>query len=122
MPGLGWIAADTRRFDRRQLSCEIRIPHMGWTDTEFRPDSPLFSGVRSLPRYYYVHSYHMICDNAGDELCHAVHGYRFTAGVERENIFGVQFHPEKSHQFGMQLLKNFASHISVVSVSGKVSA
>ena len=61
-----------------------------------------------MPRYYFVHSYHVVAENEADELCHAVHGYRFVAGVEWGNIAGVQFHPEKSHRFGKQLLANFA--------------
>lgn len=106
--GLGWIAADTRRFDAARLGPSLRVPHMGWADTEFRTSSGLFAGAAPAPRYYYVHSYHIVSDDEADELCHAVHGYRFVAGVERGNIAGVQFHPEKSHRFGKQLLANFA--------------
>ncbi len=106
--GLGWIAADTRHFDTALLPKGTRIPHMGWTDTDYCPAHPIFDGVMDTPRYYYVHSYHMVCDNPSDELCHAFHGYRFTSGIARENIVGVQFHPEKSHRFGKLLLANFA--------------
>jgi len=109
LPGLAWIAADTSRFDRSKMPASLRIPHMGWADTEYRKSSHLFAGIAETPRYYYVHSYHIVCDNEGDELCHAIHGYRFVAGVENGNIRGVQFHPEKSHRFGMQLLRNFAN-------------
>lgn len=107
-PGLGWIAADTLRFDRGRMEAALRVPHMGWADTEFRASSTLFAQVEPPPRYYYVHSYHVVADNAEDELCHAVHGYRFVSGVERDNIAGVQFHPEKSHRFGKRILANFA--------------
>lgn len=106
--GLGWIAADTRRFDKTRMGSDLRIPHMGWADTEFRATSLLFAGVKPTPRYYYVHTYHLVADNLADELCHAVHGYRFVAGVERGEIAGVQFHPEKSHRFGKLVLANFA--------------
>jgi len=106
-PGLGWIAAHTRRFDVARLDPSLRVPHMGWADTAFRSASGLFAGAEPTPRYYYVHSYHIVADRPEDELCHAVHGYRFVAGVERDNIAGVQFHPEKSHRFGKQLLANF---------------
>ena len=109
LPGLGWIDADTRRFDATQLDSSLRIPHMGWADTEFDKTNRLFTGVQDVPRYYYVHSYHMICDTSEDELCHAWHGYRFVSGVQRNHVTGVQFHPEKSHRFGMQFLRNFAS-------------
>jgi glutamine amidotransferase len=107
-PGLGWIAADTRRFDEARLDVSLRVPHMGWADTEFLASSGLFAGAAPRPRFYYVHSYHIVADEETDELCHAVHGYRFVAGIERGNIAGVQFHPEKSHRFGKQLLGNFA--------------
>ncbi len=105
--GLGWVAADTRRFDSSRLPPELRVPHMGWADTEFQEQNPLFANVSDTPRYYYVHSYHVACDQSSDELCHAVHGYRFTSGVTSGNIYGVQFHPEKSHRFGKQVLNNF---------------
>ena len=110
LPGLGWIAADTVAFDRSRLGPSDRVPHMGWTDTEFRRDSRLAAGIDESPRYYYVHSYHLRCDHPEDELCHATHGYRFVSGVERGNILGVQFHPEKSHRFGMQILRNFVEN------------
>ncbi len=105
--GLGWIAADTIRFDKSNLGTQLKIPHMGWSDTEFRPDCVLGYGFQQSPRFYYVHSYHLKCDDPNSEICHAVYGYSFAAGIARDNIMGVQFHPEKSHRFGMQVLKNF---------------
>jgi glutamine amidotransferase len=107
-PGLGWVSAETRCFDRSRLPESLRIPHMGWADTEYQLGHPLFAGFAETPRFYYVHSYHMVCDDPNNELCHAVHGYRFVSGVVRENILGVQFHPEKSHRFGKLILDNFA--------------
>ncbi|MBM3965252.1 MAG: imidazole glycerol phosphate synthase subunit HisH [Planctomycetes bacterium] len=107
-PGLCWIAAETRRFDRSRLPESLRIPHMGWADTEYDASHPLFYGFKSIPRFYYVHSYHMVCDEPGLELSHANYGYRFVSGVARDNIAGVQFHPEKSHRFGKVVLANFA--------------
>ena len=92
-----------------KLHDSLRVPHMGWADTEYSAMSPLFSGSVDTPRFYYVHSYHIVCDNESDELCHATHGYRFVAGIQKENILGVQFHPEKSHRFGKQVLANFAN-------------
>lgn len=109
LPGLGWVAADTKRFDQSKLSSELRIPHMGWADTEFPLSNPLFRGVEPTPRYYYVHSFHLVCDEEESAGCWATHGYRFVSGLHQNNIFGVQFHPEKSHRFGKQILKNFAS-------------
>lgn len=107
--GLGWIDADARQFDTSRLHDSLRVPHMGWADTEYSAMSTLFSGSVDTPRFYYVHSYHIVCDNESDELCHATHGYRFVAGIQKENILGVQFHPEKSHRFGKQILANFAN-------------
>lgn len=107
-PGLGWIDADTVAFDSSKMDDALRVPHMGWADTSFKQGHQLFKGVEDLPRFYYVHSFHINCDNKNDELCHAVHGYRFVAGVARHNVMGVQFHPEKSHRFGKTILRNFA--------------
>jgi glutamine amidotransferase len=104
--GLGWIAMDTIAFDRRQLTQGERIPHMSWTDTICKTH-PLFNGI-SEPRFYYVHSFHFACDDNDDVICEAVYGYRFASGFARNNVMGVQFHPEKSHTFGRQLLKNWA--------------
>jgi glutamine amidotransferase len=105
--GLGWIEADTKGFDTSRIGDSLRVPHMGWADTEYSASSRLFADTEADPRFYYVHSYHMVCDKPSDELCHATHGYRFVAGVERQNIFGVQFHPEKSHRFGKHILSCF---------------
>ncbi len=107
LPGLGWINGDTINFDKSKLGKELKIPHMGWAATEPRRQCGLFCDSGDNLRFYYVHSFHLRCDNTTDELCYATHGYRFVSGVQRENIMGVQFHPEKSHRFGMNLLKNF---------------
>ncbi len=107
-PGLAWIDAETVRFDRSRLQANTRIPHMGWTDTTFASTEPLFHGLESPSRFYYVHSYHLNCKQPEDEMCFANYGYRFVSGIRHENVMGVQFHPEKSHHFGMQVLKNFA--------------
>lgn len=106
--GLGWIDAETVAFDRSKLDSRLRIPHMGWSDTEYRSDEPLFAGYSDPPRFYYVHSFHLVCDRPENEICHAIHGYRFCSGIRNENISGVQFHPEKSHRFGKVILQNFA--------------
>ena len=105
--GLGWIDGETLAFDRSRLSKELRVPHMGWADTVPQKESKLFRGLLEEQRFYFVHSFHMTLANHGDALVAAKHGYEFCAGFEHENIVGVQFHPEKSHRFGMQLLQNF---------------
>lgn len=106
-PGLNWLPMETVAFDRSRIG-QVRVPHMGWTDTECR-DEGLFAGLGGRARFYYVHSFHFRCDDPSLVICTAEHGYRFAAGVAQGNIFGVQFHPEKSHVFGRQLLKNFAA-------------
>lgn len=105
LPGLGWIEADVVRFSN--LPPPLRIPHMGWKQTRFnKVKHPM--GTLANARYYYVHSYHIECRDADDILATATHGAEFVSAVIRENIIGVQFHPEKSHTHGMQLLAKFA--------------
>ncbi len=107
LPGLGWFDATTVKFKLTDASARLKIPHMGWTDTVIKKPSRLFNMDDEEYRYYYVHSYHLLPNNATDILTTAVYGYEFVSGLERENIMGVQFHPEKSHKFGMRLFKNF---------------
>ena len=107
--GLGWLDAETIRFDPASLSADDRIPHMGWRDVEISRSSKLTKDLPENSRFYFVHSYHLRCNSPSDILLSASHGYCFTSGVEKENIFGVQFHPEKSHRFGKKLLANYAA-------------
>ena len=111
LPGLGWIHARTIRFSFAQNDGHLKIPHMGWNTVDLKKPSPLFESMFAEPRFYFVHSYHLICDNHDDELCLTHHGYDFASAVARDNIFGVQFHPEKSHKFGMRLLENFIRRV-----------
>lgn len=108
LPGLGWIAADVRKFDAGVLGASLRIPHMGWNSIEPKNTGGLYSGLNSASRFYFLHSYYIKCDNVSEELASADYGGSFCCGVGRNNIFGVQFHPEKSHAVGVQLLKNFS--------------
>ena len=109
LPGLGWIRGSVVRFKQELLPPELKIPHMGWTDVEVCKASRLFEGMHEEPRFYFVHSYHLRIEDPADALVEATYGYKFVAGIERGNIMGVQFHPEKSHKFGMKLLENFVS-------------
>jgi glutamine amidotransferase len=106
--GLNWVPMETVRFDASKIEHGEKVPHMGWADTNYS-ECALFKGISDTPRFYYVHSYHFRCDNKDMVMCTAEHGYRFASGVAYRNILGVQFHPEKSHAYGLQLLKNFAS-------------
>jgi imidazole glycerol-phosphate synthase subunit HisH len=105
LPGLGWIAADTRRI---LPTPSVKVPHMGWNAVRQVCSSPLTQGLSQEARFYFVHSYCVHVDNPVNSVLRARHGVDFDAAVQSGNVFGVQFHPEKSHRFGMQLLANFA--------------
>ncbi len=105
--GLGLIDARCERFSFGESS-SLKIPHMGWNTLIQKKSSRILKGLDTTARFYFVHSYHMICTDPGDILATADYGDKFTAIVQRQNITGAQFHPEKSHRFGMQLLRNFA--------------
>jgi glutamine amidotransferase len=107
--GLGWIKGRTVKFDSAKMSTSQKIPNMGWLEVTAVKSSPIWEGLEGS-RFYFAHSYHVQLENREDELVMAEYGYNFTVGVEHANIIGVQFHPEKSHRFGMQLLKNFATN------------
>lgn len=104
LPGLGWIDASVHR-----LSADggLKIPHMGWNVISARKDSPLFSVTTEEQRFYFVHSYHVVCHDPADILATVSYGIEVVAALSRDNIYGVQFHPEKSHRFGMALMKRF---------------
>lgn len=102
--GLGWIPARTVRFEFEDRPA-LKVPHMGWNEVDPVGGS-LLSGIQD-PRFYFVHSFHMECDVSEDVVGWTTYGFRFPSVIERENIFGVQFHPEKSHRFGMAVLGNF---------------
>ncbi len=105
--GLDWLPMDVVAFDNARLGPGRKVPHMGWAVTT-PTQSALFQGMAETARFYYVHSYHFKCDAPDMVICSASHGYRFASGVGHRNILGVQFHPEKSHAHGQQLLRNFA--------------
>jgi glutamine amidotransferase len=102
LEGLSLVPATTKRFAARGL----KIPHMGWNETTCR-DAELFAGQHD-PRFYYVHSYHVVCDDPADIAATCHYGIDFTAAVRRRHVMGTQFHPEKSHRFGMRVLESFA--------------
>jgi glutamine amidotransferase len=108
LPGLGWIEAATRRFNRAE-DPSLKVPHMGWNVATPAKDSPLLDQHPPEARFYFTHSYYVRCEHAEDRLLTVRHGATvFDAAFEHGNIMGVQFHPEKSHRFGMWFLKNFA--------------
>jgi imidazole glycerol-phosphate synthase subunit HisH len=104
--GLGWIDMDIVRFEKREGR---KVPHMGWSYVVPRLEHPILAGLNEESRYYFVHSYYMLPKMDNNTLLVANYGQEFTAGVVKGNIYGFQFHPEKSHKYGMQLFKNFVS-------------
>jgi len=106
--GLALIPFDNVRFKFKD-DIELKVPHMGWDRVIIeKKESPLLYGLDNNQRYYFVHSFHAVCDKTDNILMTCDYGYDFAAAVSNENIYGVQFHPEKSHKFGMALLDNFA--------------
>lgn len=107
-PGLGWIDARVRNLRALQMAATLRLPHMGWNDVAPVAPHPLFRELERDARFYFLHSFYFDCAEAGDVAATSRYGADFACAVARGNILGVQFHPEKSHHFGTQLLKNFA--------------
>jgi glutamine amidotransferase len=105
IPGLGWIPATTKRFPMQN---GLKVPHMGWNVVVPIRPSPLTCDLPTPTRFYFVHSYYVLVENPDDGVLKTNYGVTFDAAISRGNIFGAQFHPEKSHRFGMQLLANFA--------------
>lgn len=106
LAGLGWIQGEVKRFDSRLFSTKTRLPHMGWNDIQ-PIDHALFVGLPN-PRFYFLHSYFFSPESSNHTIAEAEYGQLFSAAVGCGNVLGVQFHPEKSHHWGVQLLKNFA--------------
>jgi len=102
--GLGWIDASTVKFDLEDKS--LSIPHMGWNKIYPANTNDVFKYLEDN-KFYFVHSYHVVCNDENNVLATCDYGNSFTCSIHKNNIYGVQFHPEKSHKFGMQLLKNF---------------
>ena len=103
--GLGLIDAQTKKFQLQDKS--LKIPHMGWNEVSWQKESPILNSLYEKPRYYFVHSYFVECNNQNDVLGTSHYGQDFVSVFQHDNIIGMQFHPEKSHQFGMELLQNF---------------
>lgn len=109
-PGLRWIDADVRKFDVSASRHAAWVPHMGWNDVRALKPNGLFHELGEDSRFYFLHSYYMRC-RAEHTVAVTDYGMEFACAVNSGNIYGVQFHPEKSHQWGVQLLKNFAERV-----------
>jgi glutamine amidotransferase len=109
LPGLGWIDGRVRDLRALDATGAIRLPHMGWNDVKPSAGESLFEGLDTDALFYFLHSYYFECDRHQDSAAVASYGREFSCAVRSSNIYGVQFHPEKSHHFGARLLSNFAS-------------
>jgi glutamine amidotransferase len=107
LPGLGLLTGRCVRLRSSEVP-PLRVPHMGWNEITWRADSALLDGLSAEARFYFVHSYHLACAEPRDILATTHYGVEFAAMVHRDNVWGAQFHPEKSHRYGMTLLRNFA--------------
>ena len=108
LSGLGWIPGTVKRFKIGNSTNYTQLPHMGWNDVRPLRSGGLFAGLETDARFYFLHSYYFNCDRAGDAVAVSTYGVEFACAVQVGNVYGVQFHPEKSHHFGAQLLKHFA--------------
>lgn len=107
LPGLGWIDAITVRFSFSDNQ-NLKIPHMGWNTMTLHKENLLFAKMQSDARFYFVHSYHIVCQDSTVILSNTHYGYDFVSSIQKNNIYGTQFHPEKSHRYGMKIFENFS--------------
>lgn len=108
LAGLGWIAGKVRKFQPEQIHANP-LPHMGWNTVTPKATTTIFRDMQPTERFYFLHSYYFDCDQSSNTIATANYRVDFTCSVNKNNIYGVQFHPEKSHQAGVQLLKNFGT-------------
>ncbi len=107
-PGLGFVDAEVKRFDINVLQ-NLKVPHMGWKHVRVLKSNPLIDLQEEFPRFYFVHSYYVAPRHSSLSIGSTTHGISFCAAFQYENIFGTQFHPEKSHRFGLKLFRNFVN-------------
>lgn len=107
LDGLGWVGGEVLKVDSSGLMAKTRLPHMGWNDVRPLQGASLFTGIES-PRFYFLHSYYFKTDLPSNVLATTCYGIEFASAIKAENVYGTQFHPEKSHRWGVDLLKNFA--------------
>ena len=111
LPGFGWIDGETVKFRFEGSENHLKIPHMGWNTLQINQNHRIFEGFNEEASFYFVHSYHVVCDQKEQVLARTHYGYDFVSAVHKDNIIGVQFHPEKSHKFGMRVFKNFIENL-----------
>lgn len=106
--GLGWIDGEVRKFDFSNANTRYIVPHMGWNTIESRQTSPILHNIENGSEFYFLHSYYFDCENDKNIVASSKYSKQFTSIVQAGNVYGVQFHPEKSHAMGTQLLINFS--------------
>ena len=108
LDGLCWIDAYVKKFDEETINHHTKLPHMGWNDVKPNKNHPLFRGLEQEAIFYFLHSFYFNCKDPKNIISTTDYGINFASSVNKENIFGIQFHPEKSHSYGEKLLENFA--------------
>ena len=108
LSGLGWIDGKVEKFNINDIPYKTKLPHMGWNNVSLKNDNPLMKGLSENSKFYFLHSYFFSCRDKSNSLASSFYGKEFTSAVNHENVYGVQFHPEKSHHNGVTLLKNFS--------------
>ena len=108
LDGLGWIDANVKKFNELTIQHHTKLPHMGWNDVKPNENHPLFKGLEQESIFYFLHSFYFNCKDKKNIISTTDYGINFASSVHKENIFGIQFHPEKSHSYGEKLLENFA--------------
>lgn len=106
--GLGWIKGNVCKFDANLIHFKSRLPHMGWNTIIPKDNVYLFNGIENQARFYFLHSYYFECNDEAHVISRTDYGITYASAVNKENVFGIQFHPEKSHNNGIRLLNNFA--------------
>lgn len=108
LPGLGWVDGKVKKFDEHKILFSTHLPHMGWNDINIINGNFIFQSLPNNSRFYFLHSYYFECNNKEDIIATSEYGIDFTCAINHKNIFGVQFHPEKSHNNGVQILENYS--------------
>ncbi len=106
--GLGWINGEVKKIDKSLLTEKPKVPHLGWNSIQVMKENNLFENINADDGFYFLHSFYFECSDEKDVLSKTFYGKDFASSVNHKNIYGVQFHPEKSHHNGISLLKNFA--------------
>ena len=110
MKGLGWFDATVKKIDEARILFKPKLPHMGWNEVQPKQESPLLEGIDLEKGFYFIHSYYFDAHDNKDILLESNYGEVFSCAIRKDNIFGFQFHPEKSHSNGINLFKNFAEY------------